>query len=156
MIRQIAQMSQRLGPQAARAESDGPRIGECLKSLLPEITHTRNGLVFYLFASKDCPVCSYIKNQDLGKVMDYWNKDAELVTYFDEDERMIPESLKVGSYIHRYEARDLRNALGINYVPFCFVTNRENKVLSKGLVNNLSHFESLLEAAMQAQPNYEK
>lgn len=150
MVRQIAYLAQTESPLAARQETVGPEIGQDLSGSFGSLLgRGKAKLTLVMFGATGCAVCRHLKGQPLEKVLHYWRREADFVVAYDEEEQSVPAELKAGSYRHLFGLQALRESLGIDYVPYTFVMDGQMRVLAKGLVNNLSHFESLLEAARE-------
>jgi methylamine dehydrogenase accessory protein MauD len=146
-IRQVGLILGRLGPIGARSSADvGPRVGENLSPLLdPLDLPIKNGKpTLYIFGSDSCGICSKIKPAATS-LMKYWAAKSNIVMLYDlaPKNSQNRQDLKEGDVpIFR---GDIRESVGIPMVPFAVMANPVGVVLGKGLVNEMSHLESLLE-----------
>jgi hypothetical protein len=149
-IRQIGIMLSRLGPIGARSvDADGPRTGEFIakqmneiRGILPQSTSD----VLYLFGSKACSVCKEVRS-GAAKLAPHWSKEVTIVFLYDESSASASEltfDQEEGMWIF-YNGFQLRDSLRIQAVPFGVIVDRDDRVTGKGLVNSISHVESLLE-----------
>lgn len=144
VLRQLGFVLQRAGPVSARSTSEGPRIGENIASHFAPAGVINGKANIILFMSETCSVCGFVRTgaEELARV---WNRDADLFLVYDcgdgEDTRL--ETNRSGLYVKKDSA--LRDRLGVNFVPFAAVTTESGTVVGKGLVNDVTHLESLLE-----------
>ena len=158
IIRQIGIMLSRLGPIGARsADDDGPRenenIGTQLAPIRSQLASGTAG-VLYLFASRACSICREIR-ASAQKLAPLWQHDVQLVMVYDDaPEEDVSDREEIFPVI--YHGRALRDSLDVNSVPFGIRVDSGDWVLGKGLVNTISHIESLLELKdMQSQDESE-
>jgi methylamine dehydrogenase accessory protein MauD len=149
-IRQIGIMLSRLGPIGARSvDSEGPRTGEFIakqmngiRGILPHSTSD----VLYLFGSKACSVCKDVR-LGAAKLVPHWSSEVVIVFLYDESSASASEltfDQEAGMWIF-YNSFELRESLRIQAVPFGVLVDEDDRVIGKGLVNTISHVESLLE-----------
>lgn len=142
VIRQIGLMLVRLGPIGARSSADdGPRAGEVLsrqladlRAVLPE--PPRDLLV--LFGSRSCSLCGEIRAA-AELLQTHWRSVTIVMVY---DEVFEPPACTLPLFLNW---ADRRRDLDIKAVPFGVRVDARDRVLGKGLVNTVSHVESLLE-----------
>lgn len=143
VIRQIGLMLVRLGPIGARSSvDDGPRAGEVLSQQFSELraglpVGTRDLLV--LFGSRSCSLCSEIR-AGAQALQRHWSGTVQIVMVYDEVFDLSDCSLPIF-----FDWADKRRELSIKAVPFGVRVDSSDRVLGKGLVNTISHVESLLE-----------
>ena len=148
-IRQVGLILGRLGPIGARSSDDvGPRVGENLSPVLdPLAMPVKNGKsTLYIFGSDSCGICSKIKPA-AAALMKYWAGKSNIIMLYDPEPghmQNLPQAKEGDVPIFRGA---IREAVGIRAVPFAVMTNPAGIVLGKGLVNEMSHIESLLELA---------
>lgn len=151
-IRQVGVVLSYVGPIGARQLTNGPRIGENISVVL-RAEHERLRVLrtprLLVFGSKACSVCRHVRYacEQLAPV---WRNAAEIVMIYDEtidDERSEPQNGRNG--LQWLGDTNLRQRLDINTVPYAVAMDAEGTVIGKGLVNNASHVESLLELMMQ-------
>jgi methylamine dehydrogenase accessory protein MauD len=146
-IRQVGLILGRLGPIGARSSADvGPRVGENLSPLLSHMDlPIKNGKpTLYIFGSDSCGICTRIKPA-AASLMKYWAAKSNIVMLYDpasKNSQTKQESKDGDVPIYR---GDVRQSVGIPMVPFAVMANPAGVVLGKGLVNEMSHLESLLE-----------
>lgn len=148
VLRQLGFVLNRVGPVGARSTPEGPRVGENLMHHFPELdivgSQSRSKLI--VFVSDSCSVCQRILSgaEELSR---FWHHDADILLVYDatdaSDQTKL-QQLSPGLFIKR--DRDLRARSGAMFVPFGIVTDRQGNVVSKALVNEIAHLESLLEA----------
>jgi methylamine dehydrogenase accessory protein MauD len=148
-IRQVGLILGRLGPIGARSASDvGPRVGENLLPFLADNANLtpKNGKgTLYLFGSDSCGVCVRLR-PSIDSLFKYWNGESNIIMVYDG-------ATKNGQDHHHAESGGiplfrndtLRQKLGIGFVPFAVMTDCSGSVIGKGVVNDVSHVESLLE-----------
>ena len=146
-IRQVGLILGRMGPMGARPMEAGPRIGENIMPLFG--TEGRFGdsqkPTLYIFGSDSCGVCKHVKPA-VESLLKYWNSKSNIIMIYDGDAKngQSPSGSDTES-VPLIRRNDLRQKLGINFVPFGMMVNSQGVVLGKGLVNEISHVESLLE-----------
>jgi hypothetical protein len=149
-IRQVGILLNQVGPVGARGSTQGPRIGENITahlSSLPGMAGTPSGPSLYVFASESCAVCASVR-KGAETLARYWSDRASIRLVYDEH----PKSSSIGSLARGlslwHDAR-LRGRLGIELVPFAVMTNAVGEVIGKGIVNDSSQLESLLELLLR-------
>jgi hypothetical protein len=125
VLRQMGFVLNRVGPSGARGSADGPRIGENISHQIPEVRQSGKAKLI-VFGADSCPVCARVKS-DAVEIARNWKSDAEIFLIYD--------SATLGD---------------VTSVPFAIVTNEHGEVMSKGLVNEGAHLESLLEQQRSA------
>jgi len=144
MLRQLGFVLHHIGPVGARSTSDGPRIGESIAPQFPRLEENPDKAKLLVFMSEQCAVCKLVR-EGAERVARDWNRDSDIYLIYDcqqgEDTEL--QSLARGLYVKKDSS--LRDRLGAKFVPFAAVTDSQGIVVSKGLVNGISHVESLLE-----------
>lgn len=148
LLRQLGYILRRVGPSGARGTPEGPRVGENLRHYLPEFAAGRFGerAKLIVFVSEACSICAEIKRgaEDLAKA---WRNDADILLVYDcEGTLSETDWTELARGLYTKRACKLRRQLNASFVPFGVVTNSAGTVVSKGLVNEIGHLESLLEA----------
>lgn len=148
MLRQLGYVLRRVGPSGARGTPEGPRVGENLRHYLPEFAAGRftEKAKLIVFVSEACSICAEIKRgaADLAKA---WRNDADILLVYDcEGTSSETDWTELSRGLFTKRACNLRRQVGASFVPFGVVTNSAGTVVSKGLVNEIGHLESLLEA----------
>lgn len=145
-LRQMGFVLQRVGPLGARGTAEGPRIGENVQHALPEPlrgTHSRPRLM--VFVSEACSVCTQVKAgaHELAKT---WRRSADILLVYDcENPGHAPFCVEHTPGLYAMRDCNLRQSLGVKFVPYGLVVDQTGNVVGKGLVNDISHLESLLE-----------
>lgn len=144
ILRQLGFLLQRAGPMGARGTDDGPRLGESIASHFPPFAANDRKSKLFVFMSTHCAVCGHVRKgaEQLSRA---WHRDAEIFLIYDctNDQDTGFEIIAPGLKIKRDSS--LREKLGVSFVPFAAVTDPLGQVVSKGLVNDITHLESLLE-----------
>lgn len=146
-LRQLGYVLHRVGPVGARGTDEGPRVGENLEFHLSRLSLPRDDAkpMLLVFGSESCGVCATVR-AGAEALLRAWKKDANFIFIYDSTSDLGNRQLTRLSR-GSYELHDtsVRHSLGITFVPFALVVNRELTVIGKGLVNDASHLESLLE-----------
>jgi methylamine dehydrogenase accessory protein MauD len=146
VLRQIGFMLHRVGPIGARGTDNGPRIGENVQHALPEALrrmHRRPRLI--VFVAEACSICAEVKAgaRELSKS---WHSDADILLVYDcENPQQSPYFSEQAPGFYSMRDCNLRHALGVSFVPYGLIADQGGNVVGKGLVNEISHLESLLE-----------
>ncbi len=163
-IRQIGIMLTRLGPVGARsADGEGPRDGEHIDVQIQSLyrenvkylgnvqTSTTNRLgALYLFGSYRCSICKDMR-RSAAELSRHWSKQIQIFMVYDEEqppsanESHVVNSQRDFQLVVLHNGIAVRESLNIEGVPYGIRVDRSNRVLGKGLVNSISHIESLLE-----------
>ena len=145
-IRQVGILLNQVGPVGARGSTQGPRIGENITphvSSLSAVAGAPAGPSLYVFASESCAVCASVR-KGAEALARYWSDRAVIRLVYDEH----PGSSSIG-WLGRgltlSHDPHLRGRLGVDLVPFAVMTNAAGEVIGKGVVNDGSQLESLLE-----------
>jgi len=145
LLRQVGFLLQRAGPVGARSTTVGPRIGESIVPHFPRLALESRKAKLLVFMSEECGVCKAVR-AGAEEVARSWKSDTEIFMFYDcaaDEQELELTSLTMGLYIKK-EA-NLRLRLGATFVPFAVVTDSRGIVVSKALVNGVSHLESMLE-----------
>lgn len=147
-IRQVGILLNQVGPVGARGTPQGPRIGENITAHVSSLGGTAPaGPILYVFASESCAVCASVR-KGAEKLARFWSDRAAIRLVYDEH----PNSSSIGSLapgISLWHDPHLRRRLGVDLVPFAVMANAAGEVIGKGVVNDGSQLESLLELLMQ-------
>jgi hypothetical protein len=146
VMRQLGYVLQRWGPVGARGTPEGPRIGENIAAHFPPAGSHSAKSNLLVFLSESCGVCGAVREgaEELARV---WNREADIFLIYDclpDQQSTEMRVISSGLFLKRDCA--LRQALGATFVPFAVSTSSTGVVSAKGLVNEVSHLESLLEA----------
>lgn len=148
LLRQMGYVLRRVGPTGARGTPEGPRIGENLTHYMPELAagRLRAKAKLIVFVSDACSICAEIKlgAEALAKA---WRSDADILLVYDCESTMPDTDWKeIAPGLFSRRACNLRRQANATFVPFAIVTDTAGTVVNKGLVNEIGHLESLLEA----------
>lgn len=145
LARQIGVLLNHIGPVGARQSSQGPRLGENIAIQTSNIIGLEvTKPTILIFGSSSCAICSQIKEAALN-LHQYWNKKSSFVFVYDDDISGFPVERPKDITIIKND--DLRLALDVKMLPFAIMLDQTGKVVARGLVNDMSNLESLLEAA---------
>jgi hypothetical protein len=153
LLRQMGYVLRRVGPSGARATPEGPRAGENLAYYMPEIAagRLREKAKLIVFVSEACSICAEVKRGavDLARA---WHEDATILLVYDcVDEASDTHWKEITRGLLFRHACHLRRQLGVSFVPFGIATDEMGTVVTKGLVNEIGHLESLLEGQRSSQ-----
>jgi hypothetical protein len=145
-IRQVGILLNQVGPVGARGSTQGPRIGENITAHVASLAGggaASTAPSLYVFASESCAVCASVR-KGAETLARYWSDRAAIRLVYDEH----PRSPSIGSLargLSVWHDPGLRGRLGVELVPFAVMTNAAGEVIGKGVVNDASQLESLLE-----------
>jgi methylamine dehydrogenase accessory protein MauD len=148
-MRQVGILLNQIGPVGARQSSEGPRVGE---NILRHVASELPGAVtdelpaLYVFGSESCAICKSVR-RSLETLAPYWAGRAAMHLVYDAAPR-VAEDRSHPRALRFWVTRKLRDKLDVKALPFAVMTDAHGDVLAKGLVNDISHVESLLERAM--------
>jgi len=147
VLRQLGFVLQRSGPVGARATTDGPRIGEGISPHFAPAGVNDGKAKLIVFMSETCAICGLVRKgaEELARV---WAREADVFLIYDCAEGGSTSLTPIAPGLWLKKDPSLRHRLSVNLVPFAIVTNATAVVVSKGLVNDVTHLESLLEAEM--------
>ena len=152
LLRQTGYVLRRVGPIGARGTPEGPRVGENLTHYMPELASDplREKAKLIVFVSESCSVCAEVKRGAENLAKD-WSDEAKILFVYDcEGTAPATPWKEVSRGLFTRRDCKLRMELGASFVPFAVVTDVNGTVVSKGLVNEIGHLESLLEAQQSA------
>jgi len=155
-IRQVGILLGQVGPVGARQSTQGPRIGENVAAHVAPL-YGEGGPpalpTLYVFGSESCAICASVRDAAEG-LERYWSGRAALRLVYDEPAKQ-PRGAggSAGGRVILWYDRDLRERLGIGLVPFGVMTDRSGEVIGKGIVNDVSQLESLLELVSRDRPS---
>jgi methylamine dehydrogenase accessory protein MauD len=153
VLRQLGFVLRRVGPVSARSTPVGPRVGENLTSHIRDLMREGSGdkATLLVFVSDVCAICAAVK-AGAETLAEAWKRDAQILLVYDcnhPDEEQPLRRLAPSLFVQRSIA--MRTDVGVTFVPFAVVMDRKGLVIGKGLVNDISHLESLLELAQAKQ-----
>jgi len=146
VTRQVGILLNQVGPVGARGSTQGPRVGENITSHVAALEAAAGAPrvpSLYVFGSESCAVCASVR-KGAETLARYWSKRAAIRLVYDESPRRPLAEPAIPGLSLWYDGR-LRGRLGIELVPFAVMTNASGEVLGKGIVNDTSQLESLLE-----------
>lgn len=145
-------LHQRLGPSAAKALSDGPEVGEVLRSLDGKdldgadwsFVFPSGRPVLAVFISPQCDACGVL----MPHVKDYWRSRGENELLLIST---IPHQAMNRAYVDYLGllgipyllGGDLAHKLNIEGTPYAVAFDAGGRVIAKGLVNHFEHLISL-------------
>lgn len=151
VLRQIGILHVRLGPTGALEVADGPPLGADLADIAEELTLAGApvssvagaGLRLLVITSRDCSLCdvlapsvrTWMRRHDVKVLVAMAPGDGDDLAYAQK---------------HRYPADAVfriaasESAIGHVGTPFGIVVDESWTLMSKGVVNNAEHLESLL------------
>src|ERR1700752_28420 len=157
LARQVSLLYRRLGPAPARMENEGPDVdkvpGPVAALTLVGLPVTIGGLrdipQLLVFVSANCLTCEALT----PAIRTVWKRENDIVEILTVC--MTPDEALARTFIKRnklYEVPciatgELGHQYRIQNPPYGVLLNREGVVITKGVVNNLDHIESLLSAA---------
>lgn len=162
LARQLGLIYRRLGAAPARMENDGPVVGELApevhvqtlegkEATIGGIDHTKTLLVFL---SVGCPSC----NRLAPAIRSVWKRECNevetLIVSLSNNETAVRDFLNRNN-LHDVPcviSNDLVQQYNINSPPYGVLLDENGVVRAKGVVNNLDHIESLLNAAEIGHP----
>lgn len=146
VVRQVGLILNRLGPIGARSSADvGPRVGENLSPVVAshDLVQENGKFTLLVFGSDSCGICAKIRPATESLVK-YWRDKVNILMVYDGETRNENDARQDKS-VRMVRSNSVRSKLGIGFVPFGVIVDSSGVVLGKGLVNDISHLESLLE-----------
>jgi hypothetical protein len=151
-IRQVGILLNQVGPVGARGSTQGPRIGE---NVMPHVSalEAAHGVVrrqpaLYVFVSESCVICASVRSASEALAR-YWAGRAAIRLVYDEPPRRSAAHTSEAAGPSLWHDRELRERLGVELVPFAVMTDGRGQVIGKGVVNDASQLESLLEMLLR-------
>lgn len=149
-VRQVGYILSYANLSGARRSAFGPRVGEnvtfhldWLSRNLPAGPASSRPAV-YIFGADSCPVCRSIRaaSKELSK---HWRDRASIYVVYDAEEGAEPQFATTHSNLAFWYSPGGRERLDIRSVPYGVCVDPDGVVLGHGVVNGISHVESLLE-----------
>jgi hypothetical protein len=104
-----------------------------------------------VFVSKQCSICGVVREGAI-RLSESWRKDSEIFLLYDcHPAEHETDFALIRSGLQEKRDQNLKVQLGITFVPFAVVVDMDGLVVGKGLVNEISHLESLLELERAAR-----
>lgn len=157
LARQIGIIYERLGSTGARAMDAGPMIGEIAPAFkqidifgqLIEVPSSTGKLTLLFFTSTHCSICSTLM-PSLKSIADS-ERDSLEVVLINADGSTEKEARKFAqmnktSNIPFVVSQELGLEYRVTIAPYVIVVDKDRKVVTKGLVNDVSQLESILNA----------
>lgn len=163
--RQVGLLYRRLGPAPARMENEGPPLGDAppraealtLDGARVVVGGARSKPQLLVFVSANCVTCDALA----PAVRSAWKSERHGVDFLllcmTADEALARHFVKRNK-LHEIPcviAGELSRQYLIFNPPHAVLLDREGAVAAKGVVNNLDHIESLLNAAEAGHPSVE-
>lgn len=153
-LRQIGVIYMRIGPRGALAEDIGPKVGEKVPKVIQEDldgqlvnigTETKHDTLL-VFISAKCSACRNIL-PGITTLSDNRDKeDIEIVLMSAGDQWPHQDGQKRIKGVHYVVFPDYINTFKIGATPYALLIDKQGKVLTKGIINNIENLESLLNA----------
>lgn len=165
LSRQIGLLHERVKPVGARMMSSGPQIGDTvfpleitdISSQSITLTAARQIRTLLMFISPTCPQCEEIL-PSIKSMQRAEHDDLEIILISAEGDvalyRTLVQKYQLGAF-PLVMSDDLGIFFQVDTVPYGVLIDHEGKVRAKGLVNNLTHLESLLTAEELGHPSME-
>jgi hypothetical protein len=155
-LRQVGFMLTQLGPVGARTSDDqAPRLGENIGYQIAALDSAlRKPIrpILYLLLTHSCAACKTVRAA-AGELARHWSNSVDIVVIYDSPRGSgdpISRTL-IREGLVEYTA-SFREQLGVRLVPFGIRTDQNGTVIGRGLVNDVSHVESLLELQSTQDP----
>jgi len=165
LARQIGMILRRVGIPSARMVNFGPKVGDIVPELNAvsltgqkiSLGGTRGKKSLLVFVATSCPTCDDL----MPSVKRVWKSEKRkvdtIIISLNNDE------LKNLSFIEKHDLQDIpfvaSRELAVQYQvlspPYGLVIDESNVLRAKGIVNNIDHLESLLNAAEMDVPSIE-
>lgn len=162
LAREIGRIQVRLGPLGARVMDSGPEIGDkapAFDGLVDQ--HDREVSVagirprpqLLMFTGPKCSTCKALLPGVKALAKAEKNLDVVLVSDGTPEEHAeFLASAGVGTEISYLDAREVGIAYQVGTTPYGVLVDDDGTLVAKGLCNNMSHVESLLNALETATP----
>lgn len=163
LAREIGRIQVRLGPLGARVMDSGPEVGETAPAFTDLIDHRdrevsvggfRDNPQLLMFTGPKCSTCKALLPGI--KAMAKAEKNLEIMLVSDgtaEEHAEFLASAKIGAEINYVDARDVGIAFQVGTTPYGVLLDVDGTIAAKGLCNNMSHIESLLNARETGTPS---
>jgi methylamine dehydrogenase accessory protein MauD len=160
VVRELALLRVRVGPEpGALATNEGPKIGATLPQFdavtlagVPLVVGPTSRSTLLVFASPHCQPCREL----LPALQRLMRRDIPAeVALIVQGDRSEVESLmslyQIDAPVIADPDRRISNLFGIDSVPLAILADRDWTVITKGIVNNEEHLESLLRKEVTPQ-----
>lgn len=157
LARQMGLIYRRLGSAPARMENDGPAIGESVPEIIVKTLDGETKIIggdnligrLLVFVSVGCPACNLVA----PAIRAVWKKERNvletLMVSLSTDEVAVRDFMKRNKLLEVpcIISNELAMQYKIHGPPYGVLLDRHGVVRAKGLINNLDHVESLINAA---------
>lgn len=166
LARQIGILHVRIGPTGARMMNPGPQIGDVAPIIMMDdalgkavtLGTVRSKLTLIVFISLTCSTCKDIL-PGLKSLQRNEKNTLEIILVTSESTieaaQDFVKEYDLSKTIPFVVSADLNITYKIGTVPYAVLVDRQGVVRSKGLVNNIAHVESLLNAEEKGFPTLE-
>lgn len=165
LSRQIGLLHERVKPVGARMMNSGPQIGDKVlpleindisgKAIILE--EKRQVRTLFMFISPTCPQCEELL-PSVRSMQRAEHDNLEIVLICAEGDITLYKTLAQKYRLNNLPlvmSDDLGAFFQIDTVPYGVLVDHEGQVRAKGLVNNMTHLESLLTAEELGHPSME-
>jgi methylamine dehydrogenase accessory protein MauD len=162
LAREIGRIQVRLGPLGARVMDSGPEIGEKAPAFDGLIDQYDRGVTvagirprpqLLMFTGPKCSTCKALLPGIKALAKSEKNLDVVLVSDGTPEEHAeFLASADVGAEISYLDAREVGIAYQVGTTPYGVLVDDDGTLAAKGLCNNMSHVESLLNALETSTP----
>lgn len=157
LARQMGLIYRRLGSAPARMENDGPAIGESVPEMTVRTLAGETKIIggsnlisrLLVFVSVGCPACNLVAPAVRAVSKKERSALETLIVSISADERAVRDFVKRNKLLEVpcIISNELAKRYEIHGPPYGVLLDRDGVVRAKGLVNNLDHIESLINAA---------
>ena len=157
LARQMGLIYRRLGSAPARMENDGPAIGESVPEMTVQTLDGETKIIggsnlisrLLVFVSVGCPACNLVAPAVRAVSKKERSALETLIVSISADERAVRDFVKRNKLLEVpcIVSNELAKRYEIHGPPYGVLLDRDGVVRAKGLINNLDHIESLINAA---------
>lgn len=157
LARQMGLIYRRLGSAPARMENDGPAIGESVPEMTVRTLAGETKIIggsnlisrLLVFVSVGCPACNLVAPAVRAVSKKERSALETLIVSISADERAVRDFVKRNKLLEVpcIISNELAKRYAIHGPPYGVLLDRDGVVRAKGLINNLDHIESLINAA---------
>jgi|SRR5687768_9505713 len=157
LARQMGLIYRRLGSAPARMENDGPAIGESVPEMTVRTLAGETKIIggsnlisrLLVFVSVGCPACNLVAPAVRAVSKKERSALETLIVSISADERAVRDFVKRNKLLEVpcIISNELAKRYEIHGPPYGVLLDRDGVVRAKGLINNMDHIESLINAA---------
>jgi len=157
LTRQMGLIYRRLGPAPARMENDGPAIGDSLPEIIVQTLDGETKIIggdnliarLLVFVSVGCPACNLLAPAIRTVAKKERSALETLMISLSTDERAVRDFVKRNKLLEVpcIISSEIALQYKVHGPPYGVLLDRHGVVKAKGLINNLDHVESLINAA---------